>query len=91
MRRFSLSVLATLLLRAGPALAECPACAGAADPSQRSIWPIVGAFLLVPPVLAVAVILLVRREYRTPFSRKTARPAADLLSFSRNGRKTRPA
>jgi hypothetical protein len=82
--------LLALLLAAGRAAAECPACAGAASAEQRSVWPIVGAFMLVPPLLAAIVILLMRREFRTSFGPKTAGPAAEILSFSR-GRKTRPA
>lgn len=80
MRRAWLSALATPLLLAGRALAECPACAAAAE--TRSVWPIVGAFMLVPPLLAVTVILLMRREFRSSFG-SGSRPAGEILSFTR--------
>ena len=87
MKRSTLSALAILPLLAGRALAGCPACAAAAE--SKSIWPIVGAFMLVPPLLAVGVILLMRREFRSSFGSGT-RPAGEILSFPR-GRKARPA
>lgn len=85
MKRFPLATFATLLLLSGRALAECPACAADAP---RSIWPIVGAFMLVPPLLAVTVLLLMRREFRSSFG-SGSRPAGEILSFTR--RKPRPA
>ncbi len=57
------TALAGLLLAWAPSLAACPACAGSS--SGPSIWSIVGAFLLVPPALAGAVIFLIRRENRS--------------------------
>ena len=83
--RLLASAAATLLLAAGPALAECPACDAA---TPRSVWPLVGAFLLLPPLLATAVILLVRRESRSMFGRKGAGAAGAILRFRR---RTRPA
>lgn len=76
--RLFASAVATLLLAAGPAVAECPACDAA---TPRSIWPIVGAFLLVPPILAAAVILLMRRELRSTLGRKRSTGGA-VVSFT---------
>ena len=87
MRRFPFSACATLLLLSGRALAECPACAIADGP--RSVWPIVGAFMLVPPLLAVTVILLMRREFRSSFGSGTRAPG-EIVSFTRR-RKARTA
>jgi hypothetical protein len=62
MRR--LPALAALLL-AAPALA-CPNCAASTTAASggTGIWWIVGAFLLVPPAVALAVALAVRRELK---------------------------
>lgn len=56
------ALLPPLLLAASRAMATCPACAGAGAPKEASVWPIVGAFLVVPWLLAGAVLILVRRE-----------------------------
>lgn len=52
---------ALLLAGAAPA---CPSCAGTTTVERRKVWPVVGAFLLVPPALAVGVALAIRRELR---------------------------
>jgi hypothetical protein len=44
--------------------------------------------MLVPPLLAVTVLLLMRREFRSSFG-SGSRPAGEILSFTR--RKPRPA
>ena len=60
------SGLALALLLRGSELLACPACApGGSGSDGGGIWTIVGVFLLVPPLLATAIILLMRREYRT--------------------------
>ena len=48
-----------------PAAATCPACAGAAEEKAKSVWPLVGAFLLVPPAVLGALAVLIHRETRT--------------------------
>jgi len=78
-KRVRLAALVALLLLAGGALAECPACDAA---TPRSFWPLVGAFMLVPPLLAVTVILLMRREFRSTFGRKGGRPGGAVISFT---------
>lgn len=54
-----------LLLFADRMLSACPSCAEAAGTTDAgSIWPIVGAFLVVPPMLFTGVVLLLRRELK---------------------------
>ncbi len=52
------------LLLAPPASA-CPSCAASSSPKDPNIWPIVGAFILVPWFLAGGAVLLIRRESRS--------------------------
>jgi hypothetical protein len=56
-------VIAGALL--GPAASACPSCAATSSPKERSVWPIVGAFMLVPWALAGGAVLLIRRESRS--------------------------
>jgi hypothetical protein len=56
-------VAAGLLL--APAGAACPSCAATSSPKEPSVWPIVGAFMLVPWALAGGAVLLIRRESRS--------------------------
>jgi hypothetical protein len=58
------SVLAAALAFAAPAPA-CPSCAASASPKDPNIWPVVGAFILVPWALAGGAVLLIRRESRS--------------------------
>ncbi len=51
-------------LALGPGAAACPSCASSAAPEGRSIWPAVGAFMLVPWVLAAGAVVVVRRNSR---------------------------
>jgi hypothetical protein len=51
-----------LLARTAPA---CPSCAATPSPKEPSVWPIVGAFMLVPWALAGGAVLLIRRESRS--------------------------
>jgi len=50
------------LLLTGVRAAACPLCAGDQKTKEFSIWPIVGVFMMVPPVLGTAVVLAIRRE-----------------------------
>ncbi len=59
------SLVLAALLHAGVSLATCPACAGAAEEKAKSVWPLVGAFLLVPPAVLGTLAVLIRRETRT--------------------------
>ena len=54
---------ATLAL--APAGAACPSCAATSSPKEPNVWPIVGAFMLVPWALAGGAVLLIRRESRS--------------------------
>jgi hypothetical protein len=65
MRHVGGSLLLAALLLSGSRLAACPACAGASDEKTKSVWPLVGAFLLVPPAVLGALAVLIRRETRT--------------------------
>jgi len=58
------SALASALLLA-PAAPACPSCAASASPKEPNVWPIVGAFMLVPWALAGGAVLLIRRESRS--------------------------
>jgi hypothetical protein len=58
------AALASALLLA-PAAAACPSCAASSSPKEANIWPIVGAFMLVPWALAGGAVLLIRRESRS--------------------------
>ena len=70
----------------------CPACAGSGSPKDPNIWPLVGLFMLVPWILAVAVTVLVRRESTSFFGPRRGEGArlAGVVSFSR-ARGPRPA
>jgi hypothetical protein len=63
MRRIAAGLPLALLLR-GAELLACPACAAPSSSGGDGIWTIVGIFLVVPPLIATAIILLMRREYR---------------------------
>ena len=65
MRVVAGSLALAALLSAGAARASCPACTGGAEEKQRRIWPLVGAFLLVPPAVTATLVLLIRRETKT--------------------------
>ena len=56
-------VAAGLLL--APAAPACPSCAATSSPKERSVWPIVGAFMLVPWALSAGAVVLIRRESRS--------------------------
>jgi hypothetical protein len=64
-RLLFLAALLALAAAARPAGATCPACAGAAEEKAKSVWPLVGAFLLVPPAVLGTLAVLIRRETRT--------------------------
>ena len=61
------AVLASALLAAGlaPRASACPSCAASSSPKEPNVWPIVGAFILVPWFLAGGAVLLIRRESRS--------------------------
>jgi hypothetical protein len=48
-----------------PAASACPSCAATSSPKEPNVWPIVGAFMLVPWALAGGAVLLIRRESRS--------------------------
>lgn len=56
-------VLAAGFVPALPA-AACPSCAASASPKEPNVWPLVGAFMLVPWALAAGAALIVRRNSR---------------------------
>ena len=56
------ALLLPLLLAAGRAAVACPACAGSGPAKEANIWPVVGVFLVVPWLLAGAVMIVVKRE-----------------------------
>jgi hypothetical protein len=58
------SALAAGLLLA-PAAPACPSCAASSSPKEPNVWPVVGAFMLVPWALAGGAVLLIRRESRS--------------------------
>lgn len=69
MKRVLLLALLLLSLAVAGRLAACPACAGSSTAAngktqEKSVWPIVGVFLLVPPLLGGVVIAALRRESR---------------------------
>jgi len=76
---------AALLLLVVPGVAAaCPLCVGTGE--APNIWPIVGAFLLVPPILGAGVITAMRREIRRePDAPPPIPPVADIAA----ARKTR--
>jgi len=59
----ALLVSSALLL--APAAAACPSCAASSSPKEPNVWPVVGAFMLVPWALAGGAVLLIRRESRS--------------------------
>lgn len=64
-RALAFAPLAALL--AARAASACPSCAAsttAASGGGPGVWLIVGAFLLVPPLVALGVAAAVRRELR---------------------------
>ncbi|MEO6324572.1 MAG: hypothetical protein ABIT01_02630 [Thermoanaerobaculia bacterium] len=74
MKRLAAGVSLAILLR-GAELLACPACApsaGGTGSDGGGIWTIVGVFLLVPPLIATAIILAMRREYRNVNAETTA-------------------
>ncbi len=48
-----------------PSASACPSCAASSSPKEPNVWPIVGAFILVPWFLAGGAVLLIRRESRS--------------------------
>jgi ABC-type oligopeptide transport system substrate-binding subunit len=64
LRSAVLAAAAALVLAAPPASA-CPSCAATSSPKEPNVWPIVGAFMLVPWALAGGAVLLIRRESRS--------------------------
>ena len=64
-RRLVPTLSAAFLFLAAPRGAACPSCAGSEVGQPVNIWPAVGAFLLVPPLLAGAVVWTLRREFRS--------------------------
>ena len=64
---FGLALVVVAVLLA-PAALGCPVCADAAPAAVAGkgwgVWPIVGAFLVVPWAIGTVVVLVVRRELR---------------------------
>jgi hypothetical protein len=58
------AILGAGLLHA-PGAAACPSCAATSSPKEPNVWPVVGAFMLVPWALAGGAVLLIRRESRS--------------------------
>ena len=57
-------VLAAGLL-AAPGASACPSCAATSSPKEPNVWPVVGAFMLVPWALAAGAIVIIRRNSRS--------------------------
>ena len=57
--------LPALVAVSRPAATACPTCAGAAEEKAKAVWPLVGAFLLVPPAVLGTLAVLIRRETRS--------------------------
>ncbi len=55
-------VLAAALLPA--ASRACPSCAATSSPKEPNVWPIVGAFMLVPWLLGGVAAVVIRRNAR---------------------------
>ncbi len=55
----------TAAVALAPAGAACPSCAATSSPKEPNVWPVVGAFILVPWALAGGAVLLIRRETRS--------------------------
>ncbi len=64
LRAAALGALLAAGLLSSPAPA-CPSCAATSSPKEPNVWPVVGAFMLVPWALAAGAVLLVRRESRS--------------------------
>jgi len=67
MRPLRLAASAVLLvagLASAPKAAACPSCAATSSPKEPNVWPVVGAFMLVPWALAAAAAVIVRRNSR---------------------------
>ena len=47
-----------------PSAPACPSCAATSSPKEPNVWPVVGAFMLVPWALAAAAAVIVRRTSR---------------------------
>lgn len=60
---FAAALAAGLL--AAPAAVACPSCAATSSPKEPNVWPVVGAFMLVPWVLGLGAVWLIRRESRS--------------------------
>ncbi len=61
----SFAVLGAASVLLAPLAAACPSCAASSSPKDPNVWPIVGAFILVPWFLAGGAVLLIRRESRS--------------------------
>jgi hypothetical protein len=64
-RSAAVAAFAAAWLLLAPAAPACPSCAASASPKEPNVWPIVGAFMLVPWALAGGAVLLIRRESRS--------------------------
>jgi hypothetical protein len=58
------ALVAGAALIAPPAVA-CPSCSASSSPKEPNVWPVVGAFMLVPWVLAAGAAVIVRRNSRS--------------------------
>ncbi len=65
LRAAALAALVAAGVLLAPSGAACPSCAASSSPKERSIWPVVGVFLLAPWALAAGAVLLIRRESRS--------------------------
>ena len=63
--RSALLAAAAAAFLSAPAASACPSCAATSSPKEPNVWPIVGAFMLVPWALAGGAVLLIRRESRS--------------------------
>lgn len=65
LRSALLVAAAAAVFLVAPAASACPSCAATSSPKEPNVWPIVGAFMLVPWALAGGAVLLIRRESRS--------------------------
>lgn len=65
LRAAALAALVAGAALIAPAAAACPSCSASSSPKEPNVWPVVGAFMLVPWVLAAGAVVIVRRNSRS--------------------------
>ena len=65
LRAAALAALVAGGVLSAPAAHACPSCSASSSPKEPNVWPVVGAFMLVPWVLAAGAVVIVRRNSRS--------------------------